>query len=90
MKGEEDEKDKLFKSDCCGPSLLLAFSTSPSSRFLLSLFLCQNQLPPGEAIVERASDLGVESAEVNFALSNGDKILIENGLVELSFGRNNF
>ncbi len=44
----------------------------------------------GEAIVERASDLGVESAEVNFALSNGDKILIENGLVELSFGRNNF
>jgi len=39
----------------------------------------------GEARVERASDLGVEAAEVNFALGSGDKIVTENGLVELSF-----
>jgi len=44
----------------------------------------------GEARVERASDLGVEAAEVNFALGSGDKIVTENGLVELSFGRENF
>jgi hypothetical protein len=44
----------------------------------------------GEARVERASDLGVEAAEVNFALGSGDKIVTENGLVEISFGRDNF
>jgi hypothetical protein len=44
----------------------------------------------GEASIERASDLGVEAAEVNFVLSSGDKILTDNGLVEISFGRNNF
>lgn len=43
----------------------------------------------GEARIERGSDLGVEAAEVNFVLSNGDKILTDNGLVEISFGRNN-
>ncbi|HOE14290.1 MAG TPA: hypothetical protein PLX40_05230 [Candidatus Saccharicenans sp.] len=44
----------------------------------------------GEARIERGSDLGVEAAEINFVLSNGDKILTDNGLVEISFGRNNF
>jgi len=43
----------------------------------------------GEARIERASDLGVEAAEVNFVLSSGDKILTDDGLVEISFGRNN-
>jgi hypothetical protein len=44
----------------------------------------------GDVRVERSNDLGVESGEVNLALASGDRMITEDGLVEISFGRNNF
>jgi len=43
----------------------------------------------GDVRVDRANDLGVEAAEVNYALTAGDKIVTQDGLVEINFGRNN-
>ncbi len=44
----------------------------------------------GEAVVDRTQDLGLERAEVNLVLTTGDKVETEDGLLEISFGRNNF
>ncbi|MBC7361965.1 MAG: hypothetical protein H5U06_06760 [Candidatus Aminicenantes bacterium] len=44
----------------------------------------------GDVRVDRGNDLGVEAGEVNLALVTGDKVMTEDGLTEISFGRNNF
>ena len=44
----------------------------------------------GQVIAERGQELGTEAAEVNFILTAGDKLITEEGLAEISFGRNNF
>ncbi len=44
----------------------------------------------GDVRVDRGQELGVESGEVNFVLTAGDKLETEDGLAEVSFGQNNF
>jgi len=44
----------------------------------------------GDVRVERSNDLGVETGEVNLALASGDRVITEDGLAEIGFGRNNF
>jgi len=44
----------------------------------------------GEVSVQRASDLGTETAEVNLPLVVGDKLLTMDGQAEVQFGRRNY
>ncbi|TRZ89552.1 hypothetical protein D4R89_05935 [bacterium] len=44
----------------------------------------------GEVSVQRASDLGTETAEVNLPLVEGDKLLTKDGQAEVQFGRRNY
>ncbi|MCX8161223.1 MAG: hypothetical protein N3G18_09910 [Candidatus Saccharicenans sp.] len=44
----------------------------------------------GDVRVDRGQELGIESGEVNFVLTAGDKLMTEDGLVEVSFGRDNY
>lgn len=44
----------------------------------------------GDVRVDRGQELGIESGEVNFVLTAGDKLMTEDGLVEVNFGRNNY
>lgn len=44
----------------------------------------------GDVRVDRGQELGVESGEVNFVLTAGDRLITEDGLVEVNFGRNNY
>ncbi|MGB9764973.1 MAG: DUF6600 domain-containing protein [Candidatus Saccharicenans sp.] len=43
----------------------------------------------GSAQVDRGNELGIEAAEVNYALTNGDKVMTDDGLVEINFGKRN-
>ena len=44
----------------------------------------------GEVSIQRASDLGIETAEVNLPLVEGDKLLTKEGQAEVQFGRRNY
>ncbi|MGB9893898.1 MAG: hypothetical protein ACPLRA_05745, partial [Candidatus Saccharicenans sp.] len=44
----------------------------------------------GQVTVDRGQELGQEEAELNFVLTTNDKLITEEGLAEISFGRNNF
>ncbi len=44
----------------------------------------------GDVQVERANQLGLEAGEVNLILISGDRLLTEEGLAEVGFGRSNY
>ncbi|MDI6697639.1 MAG: hypothetical protein QME85_01710 [Candidatus Saccharicenans sp.] len=44
----------------------------------------------GDVRVDRGQELGIESGEVNFVLTAGDKLLTGDGLAEVGFGHNNY
>lgn len=44
----------------------------------------------GDVRIDRGQELGIESGEVNFVLTAGDKLLTEDGLAEVGFGHNNY
>ncbi len=44
----------------------------------------------GDVRIDRGQELGIESGEVNFVLIAGDRLITEDGLVEVGFGRNNY
>lgn len=44
----------------------------------------------GDVRIDRGQELGIESGEVNYVLTAGDRVITEEGLAELSFGKNNY
>ncbi len=79
---------KIFALIICG---LFFFSVYlPISTYGYYATFARLTYVQGDVQVERANRLGLEAGEVNLMLISGDRLLTEEGLAEVGFGRNNY
>jgi len=70
--------------------LALAAQSEPPAEGYYSESYARLSFVKGDVYVQRTSDLGYETGEVNLALIQGDKLGTGNGQAEVQFGRRNY